>query len=394
MEQQRKLLLIDDDTIVRQSVAAYLEDSGFSITQAADGQSALAAFDELSPDLVLTDLRMPGIDGLQVIERIQQSSPHTPVIVMSGAGVMGDVVEALRLGASDYLVKPVVDMQMLEHSIHKSIERRDLLSQNQRYREELEEANRDLREHVEVLERDQQAGRQVQLRLLPPTPTQKGGYGLAHHIVPSLYLSGDFIDYAYKSERYIAFYLADVSGHGASSAFATVWLKDAVNRMVATERLYCSAESFETGTNKMFQRINSELKESRLNHHITCVTGVIDTHSHRLRYSVAGHLPMPVLIHEGKAEYLDGRGKPLGIFDDVEWPVYQMDFPAGARLATFSDGVLEILPPKSLCEKEAYLLASLAETDGSLEAIRCKLSIDEVKDAPDDIALIVIGREG
>ena len=110
--QSRKLLIIDDDTIVRQNIVAYLEDSGFQVFQASDGPSGLASFREHNPDLVLTDLRMPVIDGLQVLRSIHEESPDAAVIVISGAGVISDVVEALRLGASDYLIKPVVDMEM------------------------------------------------------------------------------------------------------------------------------------------------------------------------------------------------------------------------------------------------------------------------------------------
>ncbi|MEJ2419843.1 MAG: response regulator, partial [Exilibacterium sp.] len=107
----RKLLIIDDDTIVRQNIVAYLEDSGFDVYQASDGRCGLALFRRDPPDLVLSDLRMPGVDGLQVLKEVHEQSPEIPVIVISGAGVMSDVVEALRLGASDYLIKPVVDME-------------------------------------------------------------------------------------------------------------------------------------------------------------------------------------------------------------------------------------------------------------------------------------------
>ena len=86
----RKLLIIDDDTIVRQNIVAYLEDSGFQVFQASDGPTGLAAFREHQPDLVLTDLRMPVIDGLQVLRAIHDEEPDAPVIVISGAGVISD----------------------------------------------------------------------------------------------------------------------------------------------------------------------------------------------------------------------------------------------------------------------------------------------------------------
>lgn len=402
IEGSRKLLIIDDDTIVRQSVVAYLEDSGFEVYEVGDGPSGLEAFRQYSPDLVLTDLRMPGMDGLQVLKQIHEESPEAPVIVISGAGVMGDVVEALRLGASDYMIKPIVDMEMLVHSVHKTLERQDLKAQNRRYREELEAANRDLKEHLRVLERDQQSGRQVQQRLLPPPSSYKGGYTISRHILPSLYLSGDFIDYAYIRDRYMAFYLADVSGHGASSAFVTIWLKHVVNWMVRDEGLFADEASFATGPDDMLQQINNELLDSRLNHHLTLFVGVVDTHTHKMHYAVGGHLPMPVLLTPDGARFLDGKGKPVGIFKNTEWQVYELQLPEKFLLASFSDGVLEILPPEDLCEKEAYLLellskkgatnGSLLSRDNSLETICNMLELDKVHEAPDDIAIMTLAR--
>ena len=107
------LLIIDDDEVVRASLAAYLEDSGFSVLQASNGIQGLQVFEQQSPDLVICDLRMPQMSGLELIRQITERSPQMPVIVISGAGVMSDVVEALRLGAADYLIKPLEDLAVL-----------------------------------------------------------------------------------------------------------------------------------------------------------------------------------------------------------------------------------------------------------------------------------------
>ena len=392
-ERSRKLLIIDDDTIVRQGIVAYLEDSGFDVCQAEDGVSGLARFEQEAPDLVLCDLRMPGVDGLGVLRNVHEASPDTPVIVISGAGVMSDVVEALRLGASDYLIKPVVDMEMLVHSVEKSLERRELRSQNQRYREELEQANRDLRVHLRALERDHQAGRQVQTNLLPRTPMIFDGYRIAYRLVPSLYLSGDFIDYGYLSHRYLAFYLSDVSGHGASSAFVTIWLKHLVTHLVRDEGLFSDAESFETGPGRFLEEVNQELHETTLGPHLTCFVGVIDTQTNEIAYAVGGHLPMPVLVTPDGARYLEGKGKPIGIFKDVNWRVYRRQLPAQFSLVMLSDGVLEILPPEDLCEKETQLLQLLSNTDGSLASVCDALRLEQLGDAPDDIAILTVAKE-
>ncbi len=390
----RKLLIIDDDALVRQSIVTYLTDSGFTVTATSDAPSALdlLASTENLPDLILTDLRMPNGDGLQLLQTLNDLHDGIPVIVISGAGVMNDVVGALRLGARDYLIKPLVDLEVLIHSINKVLDRKDLEEENRLYRAQLEEANRELRENLRVLERDQIAGRRVQRRLMPAGIKTDDGYTAAHTIVPSLFLSGDFVDYALIRKRYLAFYLADVSGHGASSAFVTIWLKHLVSRMVREEGLFGDENSFAQGANVMLRQINRELHETRLSHHLTLFVGVIDTYTNQMHYVVAGHLPMPILITPEGANYLTGRGKPVGIFKDVEWDVYECNLPETFALACFSDGVLEIMPDQELQDKEARLLKLISSSSGSLDSVCNTLVIKEIRDNPDDIAVLSISR--
>ena len=391
----RKLLIIDDDVLVRQSIVTYLTDSGFGVCSASDATTALdllANPEHSLPDLIITDLRMPNGDGLQLLQVLHDRHPALPVIVISGAGVMNDVVTALRLGARDYLIKPVLDLEVLVHSINKVLDRQDLEEENQRYREQLEDANRELKENLRVLERDHIAGRRVQRRLMPSGFTTESGYSAAHTIVPSLFLSGDFVDYAHIKKRYLAFYLADVSGHGASSAFVTIWLKHLVSRMVREEGLFGDESSFAQGADLMLQQINRELHETRLSHHLTLFVGVIDTLTNQMHYVVAGHLPMPILLTDSGAEYLGGRGKPVGIFKEIGWEIYERQLPKKFALVCFSDGVLEILPESDLQEKEARLLKCVAGSSGSLDSVCNTLEIKEIRDNPDDIAVLSITR--
>jgi sigma-B regulation protein RsbU (phosphoserine phosphatase) len=161
------LLIIDDDDVVRASLAAYLEDSGFSVLHANNGLQGMELFEQEKPDLVICDLRMPQMGGLELIRQVTAIAPQTPVIVVSGAGVMSDAVEALRLGAADYLIKPLEDLAVLEHSVHRALDRARLLQENLVYRDKLEAANRELEASLHLLQEDQDAGRQVQMNMLP-----------------------------------------------------------------------------------------------------------------------------------------------------------------------------------------------------------------------------------
>lgn len=389
---KRKLLLIDDDRLVRESISAYLEDSGFDVVECDEGPKGLVLFDSEQPDLVLSDLRMPGMDGLNVLKEIHKIDEEAPVIVISGAGVMSDVVDALRLGASDFLIKPIVDMEVLVHSITRTLERQDLLLENRRYREKLEVANRELRDNLRILERDQRAGRLVQERLLPISPFARNGYVVSHKIIPSLFLSGDFIDYAFLGNRYIAFYLTDVAGHGASSAFVTVWLKHLVTRMVRDNNFFADESTFSEGTNWLLKEINGGLKGGRFDNHLTGLMGVIDTESGEMRYSVAGHLPLPIMKNQHGAEFLAGKGKPVGLFDQADWPVYSCTLSPGSSLFVLSDGVFEVIEDMSVIDKEAHLLELVARSDGTLDSFVDQLAMQEGRDLPDDISVLTITR--
>ncbi len=134
------VLTIDDDQAVRESLANFLEDFGYEVLQAGDGQQGLEVFAAKRPDLILVDLRMPRMDGLQVLAKVQELSPQTPIMVISGAGDIRDVVEALRRGAWDYLVKPIQDMNILLHSVETCLERARLQRQNLEYQLSLEES--------------------------------------------------------------------------------------------------------------------------------------------------------------------------------------------------------------------------------------------------------------
>lgn len=392
-EKARKLLVVDDETIVRQSIVAYLEDSGFDVIEANNGRLGLELFKKYNPDLVVTDLKMPQMDGLELLGEIHKIDLDIPVIVVSGAGVMGDVVEALRLGACDYMFKPLVDMEMLVHTISKSLERKELLEQNRRYREDLEALNQKLQENLLTLEKDQEAGRRVQQQLLPASPFETStGYVAEHKIIPSLYLSGDFIDFTYKSDHYLGFYLTDVSGHGSSSAFATIWLKHVATALARRRILVEQSIKRSTATNGFLYALNNELLNSRLGHHMTCFTGLIDMEKNTLNYSVAGHLPMPIISTPDGTRYLEGKGRPLGLFPDQDWDFYEIDFPKGSTLVGFSDGVLEVLPPKDLIEKEVYLLDMVSQGNTTLDQIMSALNIEALESVPDDIAILSISR--
>ena len=102
------ILVADDEAVARQSVVEVLQEEGYQVYEAADGQAAIEALEELDLDLVLCDLKMPGADGLSVLKRVRERYPQTMFMLMTAYGSVETSVEALRLGAQDYLLKPLL----------------------------------------------------------------------------------------------------------------------------------------------------------------------------------------------------------------------------------------------------------------------------------------------
>jgi len=102
-----KVVLIDDEEDIRDVLTLALRDSGYEVVSAPDGQSGLRLCEEISPQIVITDIRMPGIDGLQVLETLKKNNPDIEVIVATAFGEMDVAIQALQLDASDFITKPI-----------------------------------------------------------------------------------------------------------------------------------------------------------------------------------------------------------------------------------------------------------------------------------------------
>jgi DNA-binding response OmpR family regulator len=102
----QRVLVVDDDPTVSDVVRRYLERAGFEVSMAADGLTALSVYDKYQPDLVVLDLMLPGIDGLEVCRRLRAKSSTVPIIMLTALGEESDRVLGLQLGADDYVTKP------------------------------------------------------------------------------------------------------------------------------------------------------------------------------------------------------------------------------------------------------------------------------------------------
>jgi two-component system, NtrC family, response regulator AtoC len=118
---QRNVLIVDDEQVLAAAMADYLARHGYATSTSGSGEQALKNLDAESPDLVLLDYRLPRMDGLQVLRKIKESHPEIEVIMMTAHGSVENAVEAMRLGAYDYISKPV-DLEELRLVAGKALE--------------------------------------------------------------------------------------------------------------------------------------------------------------------------------------------------------------------------------------------------------------------------------
>lgn len=380
------ILVVYPNAETRQWLVDVLEHIGHTVVSEPNLEAAIINFQANHQQLLLVDLSL--IEG-DTLNHFAQDNPETPIVTVSNDVEMDQVLEGLKNGAIDhfFLNRGIV---VLDHTVKRALERGRLLKQNREYQQQLEAANAELARSLETLQEDQEAGRRIQFRLLPQTPYQAfTDCIVTHRILPSLYLSGDFIDYFKIGEGKLGFYLADVSGHGAASAFVTVFLKAITNRIQKHYERKTTVNVVAPA--RILAMINDELIAARMGKHLAMFCGVIDFEHNRFTYSVAAHYPPPILINNGRVMSLGGRGLPLGLFKEVHHEEHTMDLEPHFTFIATSDGVLDVLPKGSALEKEKRLQA-MAMNIKNVDDLVKELNLSEDDPLPDDVALLVINR--
>jgi two-component system NtrC family response regulator/two-component system response regulator HydG len=137
MSARGRVVVIDDEVNAATALETLLREDGYEVGRAHDGESGLALLEKSDADVVLTDLRMPGMDGLELLTRIKEVRPDTLVILMTAYGTVKTAVKAMKLGAEDYLGKPI-DVEELELVLQRAVEKKRLLEEARLLRERLD----------------------------------------------------------------------------------------------------------------------------------------------------------------------------------------------------------------------------------------------------------------
>lgn len=388
-----QILIVAHDLDLKHSISNHYAMHDYHVVATENPLEALNLIAQSAVNVVLFqyDALNPTLTAL--LQDMLEVRADLPLIVITRVESEKTVIDLLRIGVTDVFDLPLDHMDDLDQSVARHMKRSLIIYENLRYQQELEAVHQQVNLSLAELQQDQIAGRLIQQRMMPPEECSVNGLTMRLYMKSSLYLSGDFIDHIRLDENRVLFYLADVSGHGASSAFLTVLLKNITNRL--TRECMQSDDKGMISPAAVVSQINRELLDFDIDKHMTMFMGFLDRSSQMLTYCVGGHLPMPLLSQNDTVSYLPGLGSglPLGLFEEAEYTDLTQRLKADFRLLLSSDGILEILPAKDNDDKEEQLRSLLERNQSRLKYLVEALDIDQLEAVPDDIALLSICGE-
>ena len=388
MGKSKQLLVVSDRS--HDDVISELRiPEGWKVSYARGLQDGIDCLKDSSPLLVIADIKLSGIaEKVSNLVRERQETAFVPVLEGADTDL---ILKCFRAGAFDVLARPLSAAKLNE--LYLRIDGfAKLIRENRHYRQKLEQTNRELKDSLRILQLDQKAGKQVQQNMLPDSPASRGDYEIAFEIEPSLYLSGDFVGYNIIFDRYLLFYLADVSGHGAASAFVTILLRFILNKIIRRHVQGHEVDALRRAPEGFVEHINRQLISLEIDKHLTIFAGSIDMERHMFRYAVGAHMPAPIFMADGDARFLQGKGRPVGIFPEANWEIEEIALPEKFLLTLTSDGVLEFVHGKSLQDKMNTMLNAVTSSDGSLESICDNLNVHDLENVPDDVTVMTVRR--
>jgi sigma-B regulation protein RsbU (phosphoserine phosphatase) len=328
------LLVVDDDEMNRDMLSRRLQGRGYAVALANDGKQALDAIASQPFDLVLLDVSMPEISGLQVLETVRRtySVADLPIIMTTARDQRADVVRALELGANDYVTKPL-DFPVVLARVQTQLS--------------LKRAKQALETAHARMQTDLQAAAKVQRALMPRSLPAVDGARFAWRFQPCNELAGDILDIVQLDESSVGLYLLDVSGHGVQAALLSVTLSRVLSHMAEGSVLRQEAQDGGQRSHllrpaEVAEQLNRRFPmDATTRQYFTFLYGILDLKTRRFDHASAGH-PGPLHLRRGgEATVLDGSGFAIGWFPDVRYDEQSTSLSPGDRLYFYSDGVIE-----------------------------------------------------
>jgi len=367
-----KILVVDDEEGIRRQLTAILREEGYSAESAANGTEAIALMKKQYFDIVITDLMMPGIDGMELLRHIKKDYPNTVVVMITAHGSERIAVEAIKAGAYDYIPKPFSYAEEMLTVIERAVEHLRLKKESELFQQHLEE---------ELAE-----ARRIQQFLLPQQSPSIDGLDISIFSLPARQVGGDYHDFIELPAGELGIVVGDVAGKGMPAALLMASVQ-------ASLRAY--AETSDSPKHIISQVNNLLYRYTESNKFVTLFYGVLNPQSRTLTYSNAGH-NYPLIFRKNECVWLDSTGMPCGILENAQYDEARIKMNPGEIALFYTDGITEAMNSdeimfgeqrlKNLVSKNSHL--NLTDL---VNSIRMELS-RFVGDEPqfDDLTLVAL----
>lgn len=319
-----QVLLIEDDPVFTSLVCNFLEQRSYHVVCATDGEQGIAQAKEHDFDVVLCDLGLPGMSGLEVLENFMRNYAQLPVIVISASERMSDIREAVRLGAWDYMVKPIEQLETLDIAIQNCLDRSSMEANWERERWELDD-------HIDVLFENEQMVQQLADDLTPHEPLQVGVFNVSHQI------SDDqshhyWVDYHRLPDNQALAVIASAQALTGQSLLSLLVLKTILNPIIRTASV--NHPQMLSNPHKVLERLNVELCHSKMKAAFDMVLIWLDGNNGAIHW-----------CHAGDSLRISLDSKPdlaLGIWAHASFQGHQAKVTTGDQLH-IGDGATHVL---------------------------------------------------
>ena len=340
-----KILVIDDDRTVRALLRMLLRKDGHEVVECSDASCGLKGAVAENPDLILLDLLLPDMNGLQVLSMLKgdEKTKQIPVIVLTSSTDDDSKLTALRRGAVDFISKPFMseevhlrtDTQLRLHSLIKS-----------------------LQEAVSTLENDVVAAGRIQTALVPKSSPEE--LLMKWIYKPSSKVGGDIFDLMDLGKGKYLLYLADVSGHGVNAAMLSVM----VHRFIEDYKTGISNQHRAFSVDDFMKEIEMNFQFEKFNLFFTMAVMVIDTKHLIIDIANAGH-PLPLVMTGDDCFFIDGHVEGMIGLGLVEGSHAEFSLNEGDRVYVYTDGITEAKSPEGRCFGSQRLKEGLLKNPGA-----------------------------
>jgi sigma-B regulation protein RsbU (phosphoserine phosphatase) len=318
----QKMLLVDDEVEIRENLHDFAEFKGFQVFEAGNGLEALHIIETEKPDIVISDFKMPEMNGLEMLVEKSKRDLDVPVVIMTAFGTMEYAIDAMKAGASDFITKPI-DLNYLMQVVERVLKRSAMENK--------------IKEQQMQLDIDLNHAATIQQCLLP-SEIETSDYALRFRFEPMIAIGGDYLTIQKYSDQEVSAALYDVSGHGVSAALTASLIHSRLQQLLSDRR----------PPSNVIDILNRFMVKSIGETHMfaTGVVMMLDTENETVAVTNAGH-PDVYIWHsvEQTLEAIPSHVPPVGFGPKILGICNESQFSvkSGDRLIAYTDGFVETL---------------------------------------------------